>query len=88
MSPTDLPLALLALAFLICLVSVARGPTLMDRALAAELAFVITLAVLALLAAILESRHVLTAAVITALLQFIATAALAYLVAKRRGDSS
>lgn len=87
MTPTALPLALLALAFLISLVSIARGPTLVDRAIAAELAFVITLAVLALLAAMLESTHVLTAAVITALLQFIATAALAYLVAQRREDS-
>lgn len=87
MTPTALPLALLALAFLITLVSIVRGPTLVDRAIAAELAFVITLAVLALLAAMLESTHVLTAAVITALLQFIATAALAYLVAQR-GEST
>lgn len=87
MNPTDIPLALLAIAFFVCLISIARGPTLMDRAIGAELAFVITLAGLALLAANLESTHVLTAGVITALLQFIATAALAYLVSKGEDSS-
>ncbi|RCW39130.1 multisubunit sodium/proton antiporter MrpF subunit [Halopolyspora algeriensis] len=80
MSPIDLPLGILAAAFALTLMRIATGPSLADRVTAAELAFVVLLAGIGLLAARLHSTHALTVAVIAALLQFIATAALAALL--------
>lgn len=80
MSPIDLPLGILAAAFALTLVRIATGPSLADRVIAAELAFVVLLAGIGLLAARLHSTHALTVAVIAALLQFITTAALAALL--------
>lgn len=80
MTPVDLPLAVLAIGFTLALGRVAWGPSPADRVIAAELAFVVLLAGLGLLAVRLESTHVLTVAVVVALLQFVTTAALAYLI--------
>lgn len=84
MSPVDLPLAILAIAFAIALVRIAAGPSLGDRIIATELTFVVLLAGLGLLTARIDDEHIMDVAVIAALLQFITTAALAYLFQAHR----
>lgn len=80
MSPVDAPLAVLAVAFAVTLLRIVVGPSLADRVIAAELAFAVLLGAIALLAVRLGSTPVLDVAAIAALLQFITTAALAYLL--------
>ena len=80
MMPVDLPLAVLAVAFALTLVRWSRGPSLADRLVSSELAFAILVAGTGLLAVRVRSPEVLDVAVVAALLQFISTAALAYLL--------
>jgi multicomponent K+:H+ antiporter subunit F/multicomponent Na+:H+ antiporter subunit F len=80
MTPVDIPLGVIAVAFALTLARIALGPTLADRIVAAELAYALLLAVIVLLAVRLESPHALMVAVVGALLQFVASSALAYLM--------
>lgn len=80
MNPTDLPLAILAIAFALTLARLAAGPSLGDRVIAAELGSAVLVAAIPLLAVRLGSTHALDVAIIAALLQFVATAALAWLL--------
>jgi multicomponent K+:H+ antiporter subunit F/multicomponent Na+:H+ antiporter subunit F len=82
MTPVDAPLVVIAIAFALTLVRIALGPTLADRIVAAELAYALLLAVIVLLAVRLESANALMVAVVGALLQFIASSALAYLMVR------
>lgn len=83
MSPLDVPLAILGVAFVLALVRIGIGPTLADRVVAGEVGLVTFVAGLALLAARLGEDHLLDAVVVAALLQFIATVALARLIERR-----
>lgn len=83
MSPLDVPLALLAIAFLMALIRIAKGPTLPDRAVAAEVALVILVGGIALLAARLGSTHFLDVVVVATLIQFITTVAFGRLLERR-----
>lgn len=82
-TPLDIPLAVLATAFILVLARIATGPTLADRIVAAELGFVIVVCALIVLGARLGSIHPITVAMISALLQFVATAALAELLRRK-----
>lgn len=86
MSPVDIPLALVAVAFLISLVRVAKGPTLPDRAVAAEVGLVTLVGGIALLAARLDSIHFLDVVVVATLIQFIATVSFGRLLEHREQD--
>lgn len=86
MSPTDVPLAILALAFLLALVRMALGPSVADRVIAAELGAAVLVAAMPLLAVRLDSSHLLDVAILAALLQFVATSALASLLLPRPTD--
>lgn len=80
MSALDVPLAILAAAFLLALLRVAIGPSLADRAVGTEVCLVTVVGGIALLAARLGATHFLDAVVVAALLQFIATVALGRLL--------
>lgn len=82
MSPFDVPLAILALAYLIALYRLVTGPTLADRAVAIEVALATFVGGIALLSARLGSTHFLDAVVLVALLQFVATLAIAQLIGR------
>lgn len=86
MSPVDVPLAVLAVAFLIALVRVVKGPTLPDRAVAAEVGLVTLVGGIALLAARLGSTHFLDVVVVATLIQFIATVSFGRLLERRERD--
>lgn len=86
MSPLDVPLALLALAFALALVRLASAPTVADRVIAAEFAFAVLLGALGLLGARLRAPEVVTVGMVVALLQFVSTAALARLVHRTGED--
>lgn len=86
MNPVDIPLALLAVAFLISLVRVAKGPTLPDRAVAAEVGLVTLVGGIALLAARLDSTQFLDVVVVATLIQFIATVSFGRLLERREQD--
>lgn len=83
MSPLDIPLVLVAAAFLVALIRIARGPTLPDRAVAAEVALVTVVGGIALLAARLGSTHFLDVIVVATLIQFIATVSFGRLLEHR-----
>lgn len=83
MSPLDLPLVILGVAFVIALARIAIGPTLADRVVAGEVGLLTFVSGLALLAARLGQTHLLDAVVVAALLQFIATVALARLIERK-----
>lgn len=80
MSPLDVPLALLALAFALSLLRLATAPTVADRVIAAEFAFAVLLGAIGLLGARLQAPAVVTVGLVAGLLQFVSTAALARLV--------
>jgi multicomponent Na+:H+ antiporter subunit F len=81
----DVTLAALAVALLLAIVRVAIGPTLADRVVAGELALVTFVGGIALLAVRLDSSHFLDVVVLAALLQFIATIALAWMLEQEEG---
>ncbi len=83
MTPVDMPLGVVAVSFVIALVRVAIGPSLADRAVGGEVCLVTLVGGIALLAARLESTHFLDAVVVAALVQFIATIALALLLERK-----
>lgn len=83
MIAVDLPLALLGIAFLVALVRVAIGPDLADRVVATEVGLASFVGGIGLLGVRLGSTHVLDAVLLAALLQFIATIALARLLERK-----
>lgn len=85
MIAVDLPLALLAMAFLVALIRIAIGPSLADRVVASEIGLASFVGGIGLLAVRLDSTHFLDAVVLAALLQFIATIALARLLERKEG---
>lgn len=83
MNVVDIPLAILAVAFLVALARVATGPSLADRVVASEVALASFVGGIGLLAVRLGSTHFLDAVVLVALLQFVATIALARLLERQ-----
>lgn len=86
MSPLDVPLVLLAVAFVTALVRLGTGPTLADRAIAAEVCLVSVVAAIALLGARSGTSHSLDAVVVATLLQFVATIALGRLLERKETE--
>lgn len=83
MTLLDGALGVLAAAYLLALVRVGLGPTLADRVVASELGLAVLVGGIGLLAVRLESTHFLDAVVLVALLQFVATIALARLLERK-----
>ena len=84
MIPSDIVFAVLAMAFLLALLRVFRGPSLADRAMAAEVCLVTVVGAIALLAVRLESTHFWDVIVVATLLQFISTVALGRLLERKQ----
>lgn len=72
-TPVDVPLAILGLAFAVALVRAATGPSLADRAIATEVCLVVLVSAIALLSVREDAAAPLDAVVVAALFQFIAT---------------
>lgn len=83
MTLLNVVLAILGLAFLSGIVRAGIGPTLADRAAAADLCLFSVVAALAVLAVRLEQPRFIDAVVAATLLGFVATVALARLVGRR-----
>lgn len=80
MTGIDLALIGLAVAFLLALVRGVVGPTLADRALAADVCLYTVVAALALLAIRQEAAPLLDVVLVATLLGFLASVALARLI--------
>lgn len=85
MTPVDVALLGLAVAFGLGIVRAIRGPHVADRALAADLGFYIIVAVIALFAVRTGHAEFLDVALVATLLGFLATVALGALIG--RSDS-
>lgn len=79
----DLALAGLAAAFVLALLRVVIGPTVADRAVAADVGVAAVVSSIALFALRTESSTFIDVVLIAALLGFLATVALAALVGRR-----
>lgn len=91
MSLLDVALMVLAAAFAAGLVRVAMGPSIADRAVAADVCFFSVVAALALLSVRLDASAFLDAVLVATLLGFVATVSLSRLVVggeRRRAPSS
>lgn len=84
MSPVDLALMLLGLAFAAGIARVVVGPTLADRAIALDVCLFAVVAALALLSVRRGTAVFVDAVLIATLVGFVATVALARLVARRK----
>lgn len=84
MTAVDLALLLLVAAFLAALSRVARGPTVADRVIAADVCFFTVVAVLALLSARDGTSWFLDAVLVATLLGFLASVSLARLIERDR----
>jgi multicomponent Na+:H+ antiporter subunit F len=84
MTALDLTLLVLAAGFLAALIRVVIGPSVADRAVAADVCLYVVVAALALLSVRLEAVALLDAVLIATMLGFIATISLAALVRRRR----
>jgi multicomponent Na+:H+ antiporter subunit F len=84
MTILDLALLVLAAGFVPALARVVIGPSVADRAVAADVCLYIVVGALALLSVRLEATAFLDAVLIATMLGFIATIALAALVRRRR----
>lgn len=80
----DLALLALAAGFLAALARVIVGPSVADRAVAADVCFYAVVAALALLSVRLEAPALLDAVLIATMLGFIATISLARLARRKR----
>lgn len=83
MTLLDLALAVLAAAFALALARAALGPTVADRAVAADVGFYTIIAVVALAALRTGSSTFLDVVLIATLLGFLAAVSLAALVGRR-----
>lgn len=84
MTGVDIALWVLAAGFVAALVRVILGPTVADRAVAADVCFYVVVAALALLSVRLEAPALLDAVLVATTLGFVATIALARLVRRKR----
>ncbi len=84
MSAVDLALLVLAAGFVAALVRVILGPTVADRAVAADVCFYAVVAALALLSVRLEAPALLDAVLVATTLGFVATISLARLVRRKK----
>lgn len=84
MTPLDLALAALAIAFSTAIIRAVRGPHVSDRALAADLGFHIVVAAIALLAVRSGFAEFLDVVLVGTLLGFLATIALGALIGRSR----
>jgi len=84
MSAVDLALVMLAAGFVAALVRIAIGPTVADRAVAADVCFYAVVAALALLSARLRTAALLDVVLIATTLGFVATISLARLVRRKK----
>lgn len=84
MTLLDVALLVLALAFLIGLVRTIIGPTIPDRAIAADVALYAVVAALGLIAVRTGSEAYVDVVIIATLLSFLATVALGALIARIR----
>lgn len=83
MTGIDVALAALAVVFALSLVRVVLGPTVADRAVAADLCLFAVVGALALLSIRQDSQAFLDVVLIATLLGFLATVALAWLLEER-----
>lgn len=83
MTAIDLALGTIAVAFALGLVRAVRGPTVADRALAADLCFYSIVGAIALLALRTGYAEFLDVVLIATLLGFLATVALGALIGRR-----
>jgi multicomponent Na+:H+ antiporter subunit F len=82
MTVVDLALIVVAVAFLLALGRVAFGPTIADRAVAADVCFFCTVSALALLAIDLDVPLFVDLVLVAMLLGFVATLSLARLLGR------
>ena len=82
MTPLDVALAGIALSFAMALVRVLRGPTIADRAVAADVALYSVIAAIALLTLRQGAFEFLDVILVATLLGFLATVALSLLVGR------
>lgn len=75
---------LLAVAFALALIRAAIGPTVADRAVAADIGLYVLIGILAVIAAVTGRAQFVDVALIGTLLGFLATVALAALVGRQR----
>jgi multicomponent Na+:H+ antiporter subunit F len=80
---TTVALGMVALGFLLALVRVARGPTVADRALGADVALSGLVGAVALVAIRTGAAEFLDVVLVATLLGFLATVALSVLVGRR-----
>ena len=83
MTLLDPPLIAIAVAFALALLRVLRGPTVADRAIAADVALYGAIAAIALLAVREGSEQLADVTLVATLLGFLATVALSLLVGRR-----
>jgi multicomponent Na+:H+ antiporter subunit F len=84
MTAIDVALLVLAAGFLAALVRVVIGPTVADRAAAADVGLYVVVAALALLSVRLEAPALLDAVLVATMLGFIAAVSLARLVGREK----
>ncbi len=83
MTGIDAVLLALALTFVLALVRVVLGPSLADRAIAADICYLTTVSVIAV-AALRRGHAFVDIAMVTTLLGFLATLSLGWLIEQRR----
>jgi multisubunit Na+/H+ antiporter MnhF subunit len=83
MTVVDVALGAVAVAFVLALVRVLRGPTVADRAVAADVALYGVIGAIALLALRQGADQLLDVTLVATLLGFLATVALSLLVGRR-----
>lgn len=81
---TPIVLVMLAVAILIALVRLLAGPSLPDRVVAMDLIGILTVGLIVVIAAATEYRALLDAAIVIALVGFVATVAYARFVERER----
>jgi multicomponent Na+:H+ antiporter subunit F len=80
----DVLLVVLAVAFLLALVRVVRGPSLADRAVAADVCFLTVVGVFAIISVERGVPEFIDVVLVATLLGFTATVALAWLIGGRK----
>lgn len=70
---TDIALAMLGLALVLCLVRVAKGPSLADRVIALDLISIVSIGIVTAYAIRTNEPSLLDAAIILALISFLGT---------------
>ncbi len=83
MTPVEIALTVLAGVFALAMIRALRGPTLGDRAVAADICLYVVIAAIALLALRSGAEQLLDVVLVATLLGFLATIALSVLVGRR-----